>query len=304
MLKENDFSRLEINLPNCLENYRYFRNRLKPDTKLLVLVKANAYGHGAVEFAGMMQEAGADYFAVAYPVEGMELKDAGIRIPIMVLTTGTDYFNEIIDYSLEPSIPNMYTLISFCNVLKQRNIENYPIHLKLDTGMHRLGFMTDELPELLDFLMIYPYLKKNAVVVLHDIAYHLNFSLKFGYTCATLFSALKGEKFIPQTLSGNTIPNIGMVHLADLSDDDLLGIFWMLTLYWSYYPNEKQKQRLKPFLLQHYGTQMPQIVNFMFDFRYKEFKSTKFRQIIHILIPEHFRAFILGYLPFLREKKQ
>ena len=87
-------------------------------------------------------------------------------------------------------------------------------------------------------------------------------------------------------------------------DDDLLGIFWMLTLYWSYYPNEKQKQRLKPFLLQHYGTQMPQIVNFMFDFRYKEFKSTKFRQIIHILIPEHFRAFILGYLPFLREKKQ
>ena len=111
MLKENDFSRLEINLPNCLENYRYFRSRLKPDTKLLVLVKANAYGHGAVEFAGMMQEAGADYFAVAYPVEGMELKDAGIRIPIMVLKTGTDYFTEIIDYSLEPSIPNMYTLI-------------------------------------------------------------------------------------------------------------------------------------------------------------------------------------------------
>ena len=163
MLKENDFSRLEINLPNCLENYRYFRNRLKPDTKLLVLVKANAYGHGAVEFAGMMQEAGADYFAVAYPVEGMELKDAGIRIPIMVLTTGTDYFNEIIDYSLEPSIPNMYTLISFCNVLKQRNIENYPIHLKLDTGMHRLGFMTDELPELLDFLTDCRYVRVKSV---------------------------------------------------------------------------------------------------------------------------------------------
>ena len=61
MLKENDFSRLEINLPNCLENYRYFRNRLETDTKLLVLVKANAYGHGAVEFAGMMEDAGADY---------------------------------------------------------------------------------------------------------------------------------------------------------------------------------------------------------------------------------------------------
>ena len=152
MLKENDFSRLEINLPNCLENYRYFRNRLESGTKLLVLVKANAYGHGAVEFAGMMEDAGADYFAVAYPVEGMELKDAGIRTPVMVLTTGTDYFNEIIDYGLEPSIPNLYTLEAFCNVLAERRIEDYPIHVKLDTGMHRLGFMTEELPELLSFL--------------------------------------------------------------------------------------------------------------------------------------------------------
>lgn len=152
MLKENDFSRLEINLPNCLENYRYFRNRLKTDTKLLVLVKANAYGHGAVEFAGMMEEAGADYLAVAYPVEGIELRDAGIKVPVMVLTSGTDYFNEMIDYSLEPSIPNLYTLEAFCRVLKERKIENYPIHIKLDTGMHRLGFMTSELPELLSFL--------------------------------------------------------------------------------------------------------------------------------------------------------
>ena len=114
MLKENDFSRLEINLPNCLENYRYFRGRLEPSTKLLVLVKANAYGHGAVEFARMMEDAGADYFAVAYPVEGIELRNAGIKVPIMVLTSGTDYFNEIIDNSLEPSIPNMYTLEAFC----------------------------------------------------------------------------------------------------------------------------------------------------------------------------------------------
>lgn len=152
MLKENDFSRLEINLPNCLENYRYFRNRLDPATKLLVLVKANAYGHGAVEFAGMLEDAGADYFAVAYPVEGMELRNAGIKTPVMVLTTGTDYFNEIIDYSLEPSIPNMYTLKVFCDVLEKRGLRDYPVHIKLDTGMHRLGFMTDELPELLDFL--------------------------------------------------------------------------------------------------------------------------------------------------------
>ncbi|MDE5890103.1 MAG: alanine racemase [Bacteroidales bacterium] len=152
MLKENDFSRLEINLTNCLGNYRYFRGKLAQGTKLLVLVKANAYGHGALEFASMMENAGADYLAVAYPVEGMELRRGGVSLPIMVLTAGTDYFEEIISSSLEPSIPNMYTLKAFCEVLKSRNIENYPIHLKLDTGMHRLGFMSSELDELLAYL--------------------------------------------------------------------------------------------------------------------------------------------------------
>ena len=73
---ENDFSRLELRLPACRSNYRYFRGLLKPATKLLVLVKANAYGHGAVEVASMMQQEGADYLAVALPVEGIELPPA------------------------------------------------------------------------------------------------------------------------------------------------------------------------------------------------------------------------------------
>ena len=150
--KEDDFSRLEINLPNCIHNYRYFRSRLKPSTKMLILVKANAYGHGAVEFASMMEEAGADYLAVAYPVEGIELRKAGIRTPVMVLTAGTDFFREIIDNGLEPGIPNMYTLRALCGVLDSRGIKRFPVHIKLDTGMHRLGFMTSEIQELVDFL--------------------------------------------------------------------------------------------------------------------------------------------------------
>lgn len=148
----DDFSRLEISLPACLSNYKYFRSRLDKTTKLLILVKANAYGHGSVEFASLMAEAGADYFAVAYPVEGVELRKAGIKIPILVLTAGTDFFNEIIDYNLEPGIPNLCTLKAFCNVLKERGLSRYPVHIKLDTGMHRLGFMTSELAELTDFL--------------------------------------------------------------------------------------------------------------------------------------------------------
>ena len=152
MFGENDFSRLELDLSGCRDNYKYFRGLLKPQTKMLVLVKANAYGHGAVEFAKMMSEAGADYLAVAYPVEGMELREAGIHKPILVLTAGTDFFNEIIDNNLEPSIPNTSALDILCKTLEERDIRNFPIHIKLDTGMHRLGFMTSELAKLEDYL--------------------------------------------------------------------------------------------------------------------------------------------------------
>ena len=148
----DDFSRLELSLPAAQANYRYFRSLLEPATRLLVLVKANAYGHGAVEFASMMQQAGANYLAVALPVEGIELRKAGISMPILVLTSGTDFFEEMVDYRLEPSIPNLSTLKLLVDVLQKRGISDFPIHIKLDTGMHRLGFMTDELPQLFSFL--------------------------------------------------------------------------------------------------------------------------------------------------------
>ena len=163
MDRNDDFSRLEISLKSCKENYTYFRSKLKSRTKLLVLVKANAYGHGAIEFASLMEDCGADYLAVAYPVEGMELRKGGIKLPILVLTAGTDFFTEIIDNALEPGIPNRYTLKAFCECLKERGMENYPIHIKLDTGMHRLGFMTDQLKELLDFLEDCPWVRVKSI---------------------------------------------------------------------------------------------------------------------------------------------
>ena len=159
MMREDDFSRLELDLKGCLGNYRYFRSLLEPPTKLLVLVKANAYGHGAVEFAAMMQRAGADYLAVAYPVEGLELRRNGISLPVIVLTSGTDFFPEMIRTRLEPSIPNLETLRAFCTHLRENGLKDYPIHIKLDTGMHRLGFMTGELDALLAFLREHPEVK-------------------------------------------------------------------------------------------------------------------------------------------------
>ena len=163
MYISSDFSRLEISLEGCLRNYRYFRSKLEASTKLLVLVKANAYGHGAVQFASLIEEAGADYLAVAYPIEGIELRQAGIKSPVMVLTAGTDSFEQIVNYGLEPGIPNMYSLRILCEVLQKRGVSDFPVHIKLDTGMHRLGFMTDELPELIDFLKTCTCVKVKSV---------------------------------------------------------------------------------------------------------------------------------------------
>ena len=163
MNREDDFSRLELDLGNCEKNYRYFRSLLEPQTKLLVLVKANAYGHGAVEFAAMMQRAGADYLAVAYPVEGLELRQAGISLPILVLTAGTDHYEEIIEKGLQPSIPNVVSLRKLCGILREKGRRDFPIHIKLDTGMHRLGFMTGELPELLAELADSPEVRVQSI---------------------------------------------------------------------------------------------------------------------------------------------
>ena len=163
MYINSDFSRLEINLNGCLDNYKYFRSKLKDSTKLLVLVKANAYGHGAVEFATLMEDAGADYLAVAYPVEGIELRQAGIKSPIIVLTAGTGSFEQIVNYGLEPGIPNLCSLMELCSVLKKRGMRDFPVHIKLDTGMHRLGFMSEELEALEAFLKDCPYVKVKSI---------------------------------------------------------------------------------------------------------------------------------------------
>ena len=161
--RQFNFTRLELSLDKCLGNYKYFRDKLEESTKMLVLVKANAYGHGAVEVASMMQRAGADYLAVALPVEGVELRGAGISLPIMVLTCGTDFFEEITANSLEPGIPNLYTLQALNAHLERSRINSYPVHIKLDSGMHRLGFCQDEIPELLAFLKDNPRIKVKSV---------------------------------------------------------------------------------------------------------------------------------------------
>lgn len=161
------FAELEINYNSCIHNYRHFRSKLNPSTKLLVLIKANSYGHGGVEFAQIMEEAGADYFAVAHPIEGIEMRNGGIKKPIIILTAGTDYYKDLIEYALEPAIPNIESLRLFNSTLEELGIKEYPVHVKLDTGMHRLGFMEKELPALLEFL------KNHQRIKVHSLYSHL-----------------------------------------------------------------------------------------------------------------------------------
>ncbi len=191
-LVQNTFAQLEINYANCIHNYNYFRSKLNPSTKLLILIKANSYGHGAVEFAKVMAEAGADYFGVAHPIEGIELRQGGLKTPIIVLTTGTDYYKDIIEYQLEPGMPNMHSLRIFNALLEEMGIEEYPVHIKLDTGMHRLGFMEKELPELLEFL------KNNKRIKVQSIYSHLAASDEPQHDEFTLGQIALYEKMAPQ----------------------------------------------------------------------------------------------------------
>lgn len=156
-------AQLEINIPNLKHNYNYFRSKLKKTTKLLILVKANSYGHGAVPFAKAMEKEGADYFAVATVKEGIELKQAGIKLPVLVLTTGLEYYPQIIEYGLEPGIPNLEALTKFASVVREKGLESYPANITFDTGMHRLGFQEKELPALKDFLQKHPEVKVKSM---------------------------------------------------------------------------------------------------------------------------------------------
>ncbi len=191
-LVQNSFAELEINYSNCIHNYNYFRSKLNPSTKLLILIKANSYGHGAVEFAKVMEEAGADYFGVAHPIEGIELRQGGIKTPVIILTTGTDYYREIIENQLEPGMPNLHSLKIFNSILEEMGIEEYPVHIKLDTGMHRLGFMEKELPELLEFL------KNNRRIKVQSIYSHLAASDEPQHDEFTLGQIALYEKMAPQ----------------------------------------------------------------------------------------------------------
>ena len=150
---------LEINLNALRDNLKQYRQLLHKDVKLMAMVKAFSYGSGSYEIASLLQHAAVDYLAVAYADEGVALRKTGIRLPIMVMNTEEAGFGNITAFQLEPELYSFNISRSFDNYLQQHHISNYPVHIKLDTGMHRLGFLEADVDELCTFLERSPQLK-------------------------------------------------------------------------------------------------------------------------------------------------
>jgi Alr-MurF fusion protein len=192
---------LEINLSAIVRNIRAHQQLLKPSTKIMAMVKAFSYGSGSYEIANLLQFMKADYLAVAFTDEGVALRKAGISLPIMVMNPEPVTFDALIDHNLEPELFSFSILNAFQTFLEKEGISSYPVHLKIDTGMHRLGFMQHELPALAEVL------KKNSFTVQSvfshlaasedpaEDAFTLEQANRFEEACAFLQSTL-GYSFI------------------------------------------------------------------------------------------------------------
>jgi alanine racemase len=154
---------LEVNLNAIAHNLKQFQKALLPGTRIMAMVKAFAYGSGGAEIAAILQFNNVDYLGVAYADEGIELRKMGISIPIMVLNTDESSFNALIDYNLQPVIFSFSLLHQFETFIKEQGLSNFPVHLEIETGMNRLGFSSQEIPELTVHLQESSFIKIESV---------------------------------------------------------------------------------------------------------------------------------------------
>ncbi|MDR0976972.1 MAG: bifunctional UDP-N-acetylmuramoyl-tripeptide:D-alanyl-D-alanine ligase/alanine racemase [Prevotellaceae bacterium] len=143
---------MEVNLGAMVDNLNFYRSRLRPDTKVICMVKAAAYGTGSQEVAKTLQEHRADYLAVAVADEGYELRRAGITAGILIMNPEMTSFRTLFDCNLEPEIYSFGLLEALIKEAERAGITHFPVHIEIDTGMHRLGFAPEEVPQLIERL--------------------------------------------------------------------------------------------------------------------------------------------------------
>ena len=168
ILQQTHETVMRVNLSALVDNVRYFRSLLKPTTKLTCMVKAFAYGAGSLEVSKALQAAHvADYLAVAVADEGVELRRAGITLPIIIMDPEVAAMNLILENNLEPNVYSFASLEQVITAAAEKGLEDYPIHIKIDSGMHRLGFYLEELPRLIERL------QSTTVVRVRSVFSHL-----------------------------------------------------------------------------------------------------------------------------------
>ena len=154
---------LEVDLDAMVHNFNFYKSKLKPNVKLMCMVKANGYGSGAAEIAKTLQYHRCDYLAVAVAEEAVVLRNEGISLPVIVLNPEVNAFEDLVNNNLEPEVYNFRILEAFIKESERRGITDYPIHLKIDTGMHRLGFMAKDIPRLIEVLKKQKGLKVSSI---------------------------------------------------------------------------------------------------------------------------------------------
>jgi len=148
--KENQHvSVLELDMNALAHNISYFKNKLQPSTKLLAVVKAYAYGHDATQISLVLEKNKVDYLAVAYTHEGISLRKSGIKTPILVLHAQIQNYTLLREHNLEPNLYSHATLNAFIEFADKNKLNNYPVHIKFNTGLNRLGFTPNEVPKLI-----------------------------------------------------------------------------------------------------------------------------------------------------------
>lgn len=171
---------LEINLNRLLNNLNFYKSKLKPGVKIMAMVKAFSYGSGTFEVANMLQYNKVDYLAVAYIDEGVALRQAGITLPIVIMNPEASAFDKLHEYRLEPVIYSFGLFDEFVLYAQSVGITSYPVHIKIDTGMHRLGFEGFEIEMLCDFLEVTNVMQVKSVfshLVASDASLHDEFTL-------------------------------------------------------------------------------------------------------------------------------
>ncbi|MGB1647358.1 MAG: alanine racemase, partial [Crocinitomicaceae bacterium] len=156
-------TKIEINLNAIRKNIHLVKDRLSSNTKCLVMVKANAYGTGLIKVGQYIEKIGADYIGVAYADEGVALRKNGVNCPILVMNVGIDDFQDCINYHLEPSVYSLSILDEFVKMLIADEIKGFPIHLKVDTGMNRLGIQPNEVEKFITILKSQPEITLKGV---------------------------------------------------------------------------------------------------------------------------------------------